>query len=169
MRELLLVRHAKSSWDSGAVTDFDRPLGPRGLRDAPAMGGWLAERALVPDLVITSPALRARMTTQQILGAMDADEVEVREEAGVYGGGLRDLVRVLEELASSAGRAMLVGHNPGLDELVLWLAAAPPTYSQGGKLMTTCAVAHVTAAGDEPLLGPRAGSVHGIYRPREVL
>ena len=74
MRELLLVRHAKSSWNSGAPSDFERPLAKRGLRNAPAMGAWLAERRLVPDLVVTSPALRARMSVDGLLGGMDAED-----------------------------------------------------------------------------------------------
>ena len=169
MRELLLVRHAKSSWNSGAPSDFERPLAKRGLRNAPAMGAWLAERRLVPDLVVTSPALRALMTTDGLLSGMDAEGLPIEEDDRIYGGGVRDLAAVLEDLAGRAQSLMLVGHNPGLDELVVWLASSPPPYAASGKLMTTCAVAHLTPATGEPLIGPRGGRIHGIYRPREVL
>ena len=170
MRELLLVRHAKSSWDSDAASDFERPLGKRGLRNAPAMGAWLAERRLVPDLVVSSPALRAQMTVDGLLGGMDAeDALPIEEDDRIYGGGVRDLAAVLEDRADRATCLMLIGHNPGLDELVVWLASSPPPYAASGKLMTTCAVAHLTPATDGPLIGPRGAHVHGIYRPREVL
>ena len=169
MRELLLVRHAKSSWDSAAVTDFDRPLGPRGLRDAPAMGAWLAAQDRIPDLVVTSPAVRARMTTERLLAGMEAEGLPLKHDARIYGAGRRDLVAVLEELTDGVACVMLVGHNPGLDELLVWLAAEPPPYSPRGKLMTTCAVARLTPVADGPLLGARAARVRGIHRPREVL
>lgn len=169
MRELLLVRHAKSSWTTGAASDLERPLNARGLDDAPAMGAWLGQHGYRPSFVVTSPALRARMTAERLLAGMEAEEVPVEDDPRIYGGGLRELVAVLEAHDRHPGRGMLVGHNPGLDELVLWLAAAPPPYSKTGKLMTTCAVARVTPAAPGSLLGPRCGRIEGIFRPREVL
>ena len=69
-RQLILLRHAKSSWDSGAKRDFDRPLNKRGLRNAPRMGRWLKEKGLVPDHIVSSPAKRAEFTVNAVIGEL---------------------------------------------------------------------------------------------------
>jgi phosphohistidine phosphatase len=70
-RELLLLRHAKSDWETGALDDFDRPLAKRGRKEAPGVGEWLLREGLVPDLVISSPAERAKETASLVCDAMD--------------------------------------------------------------------------------------------------
>ncbi len=114
-RTLVLVRHAKSDW-SGDHLDRDRPLAPRGRRQAPASGRWLAAHGPTLDLAVVSPATRARATWDLIAAELvDPPPIRVEETAYTFGGeDLLDLVRGLDDLSAVA----LVGHNPALEELL---------------------------------------------------
>ncbi|MER7467042.1 histidine phosphatase family protein [Streptomyces sp. NPDC097981] len=121
-RRLVLLRHAKSAWPDG-VPDHDRPLGPRGLRDAPAAGRLLARSVGVPDLVLCSPARRARETWD--LAATELDRTPpVRHDPRLYAADVRDLLDVIRAVPPEVATLLLVGHNPGLEELVLLVAGA---------------------------------------------
>ncbi|MFC9796962.1 SixA phosphatase family protein [Streptomyces sp. NPDC127584] len=115
------MRHAKSAWPEG-VADRDRPLGPRGLRDAPAAGRFLAESTGRPDLVVCSPARRARGTWELAAAELDGP-VPTRLDPRVYGADATELLDVLHGVPDEVGTLLVVGHNPGLEELVLMLAA----------------------------------------------
>lgn len=118
-RTLVVVRHAKSDWHTG-VPDDQRPLAPRGRRDAPVIGTWLAEHVSTTgavDLVVCSTATRARQTWA-LAGAGLEPVPAVRHEPRVYAASHRDLMSVVDELPDDAGTVALVGHNPGLSELV---------------------------------------------------
>ncbi|MFF3838081.1 SixA phosphatase family protein [Streptomyces sp. NPDC001930] len=120
-RRLSVLRHAKSAWPKG-VADQDRPLGPRGLRDAPAVGRFLAEAGGLPDLVLCSPARRARHTWE--LAAAELDRaVPTRHDPRLYGADGPELLDVLHGVSDEVGTLLLVGHNPGLEDLILLLAA----------------------------------------------
>ncbi|WP_405814795.1 histidine phosphatase family protein [Streptomyces sp. NBC_01390] len=119
-RRLVVLRHAKSAWPMG-VDDHDRPLGPRGLRDAPAVGRALAEADCLPDLVLCSTAERARRTWE-LASAEWGTPPPVRHEPRLYGADVAELLAVVGEVPSGVGTLLLVGHNPGLEELVLELA-----------------------------------------------
>jgi phosphohistidine phosphatase len=117
MKTLLILRHAKSSWSDAGLADHERPLNKRGKRDAPRMGRLLREKDLLPDLILSSTAKRAKQTTEA-----------VAEESG-YGGDIRYLgefyaadpetiLEVLRSIPDENIRVMVVGHNPGLEELV---------------------------------------------------
>jgi phosphohistidine phosphatase len=108
---LYLLRHAKSSWDEPGLADFDRPLSRRGRRNAALLAAHLREEAIEPELVLCSPARRARETAE-LLG-LDG----VRFEGELYGAGAKELAGRLAGLAASTASAMLIGHNPGLEEL----------------------------------------------------
>lgn len=118
-RTLVVVRHAKSDWSNG-LPDVERPLAERGRRDAPEIGRWLAEHVGRVDLVLCSPAKRARQTWR-LAGAELGKEPPVRHEERIYSG---DLLGVLDELPDEVGTAVLVGHNPMLTELVTVLSGA---------------------------------------------
>lgn len=139
-RELLLLRHAKSAWDTGAATDFERPLAPRGLRGAPKTGRYLAGEGLVPDYVISSPAERARQTAVLAGRELGFGEGDIVWERRIYHAGTGALVEVLQECPDAARRVMMVGHNPGFEMLLEWLCDEVP-WPRDGKLMPTCAVA----------------------------
>ena len=117
-RELLVLRHAKSAWDTDAPADYERPLSGRGVRDAPRMGHWLAEHGLAPDAILCSPARRARETGRAVCEAAGVEDVPVVFDDRIYGATLGELVRVLGDARPAARRLLLVGHNPGFEELV---------------------------------------------------
>jgi phosphohistidine phosphatase len=117
MKTLLLLRHAKSSWKDGAEKDFDRPLNQRGLKAAPAIGRMISKRKLKPDLVLSSPAERARQTTQLVIAAA-AMKTELRYDERIYEATGARLFEIVTQIEDDANLAMLVGHNPGLEELL---------------------------------------------------
>jgi phosphohistidine phosphatase len=117
MKTLLLLRHAKSSWKDNEARDFDRPLNQRGLKAAPAIGRLIRKRKLQPDLVLSSPAERARQTTQLVIEAAGL-KTELRYDERIYEASVARLMGVVSELDDEAGMVMLVGHNPGFEELL---------------------------------------------------
>jgi phosphohistidine phosphatase len=124
MKILTLFRHAKSSWDDERLDDHDRPLAERGHRDARRMGKRLARREHRPDLLLTSSALRARQTADYLIAALDLGESRVRTERRIYLASPGDLLQVLEGLDDELRHVLLVGHNPGLTQLVNMLLPA---------------------------------------------
>ncbi len=120
MRTLLLLRHAKSSRKDTSVKDFDRPLNQRGLKAAPSVGRLIRKRKLQPDLVLSSPAERARQTTELVLEGAGL-KIEVRHDERIYEATVARLFEVVAQIEDDANVAMLVGHNPGLEELVVSL------------------------------------------------
>jgi phosphohistidine phosphatase len=165
-RELIVMRHAKSAWDTDAPTDFERPLSKRGRKDAPRMGEWLAGEGLIPDLVVTSPAERARTTAERVLRAMGAGMAAVRDERRIYDASLTNLLAVLAECPKAARRVLLVGHNPGLESLVLYLAGDVLPELGWRKVFPTAAVAHFRMPDDWTSLGPGAGSLASLVKPK---
>ena len=117
MKTLLLLRHAKSDWDDASLKDFDRPLAARGERDAPRMGKALRKRGPLPDLIISSPAARAKATIEAVAETAKLD-LEIRFDESVYGASSPELIKLVLGLPDKSSCAMLVGHNPGFEDLV---------------------------------------------------
>jgi len=117
MKTLLMLRHAKSSWADPWLDDHDRPLKARGERDAPRMGKFIRQQDLIPDLVITSTAKRARQTAALMAEAAHYDN-EVRATRQLYHGAPEDYIEVLQRLPQTYERVMVVGHNPGMEDLL---------------------------------------------------
>jgi phosphohistidine phosphatase len=115
MRELILLRHAHAESPAAGQADLDRPLSPEGLAEAEAAGRWLAEQGLVPDCVLCSPARRTRETLEAVLGAIGY--VEQRLDDAIYDATPGTLA-ALADSHRDAERLLLVGHNPGLEQLV---------------------------------------------------
>ena len=122
MRQLLLLRHAKSSWDSKELADHDRPLNARGREAAAAMRTAMENLGLAPDVVLVSTAKR----TLQTLAALEpwAETPLVEPMEGLYLASAPALLKTLREVAETVRSVLLVGHNPGLHELALMLAGA---------------------------------------------
>ena len=118
MKTLLILRHAKSSWADASLDDRERPLNARGRRDAPRMGDLLRDASLVPDVIITSDAIRAHTTALAAAEAMGyAGDIIV--EPLLYHASPEDVVPVLQTLPDANARTvMIVGHNPGLEGLI---------------------------------------------------
>jgi len=118
-RQLVVLRHAKSDWPVG-TQDHERPLARRGMRDAQVAGQWLVESLPAPDLVWCSSALRTRETWAQVLAAYETAP-PVRLDDRIYDAALPALLTVLAESPRKSGLVLLIGHNPGVQELVLSL------------------------------------------------
>ena len=166
--ELLIMRHAKSSWSSGAARDFDRPLSPRGETDRWRMARWLTDHDLVPDRVISSSANRARATAEAVIEHCGIAEDLTTFDEYFYGIGSRGWMTELSR--QSDPRVLICGHNPSLDMLVETLADSRPELADSGKLMTTSAIAHLRsdAPWGEAALNPGSWNLATIARPREI-
>lgn len=125
MRRLSLGRHAKSSWGDNKLADFDRPLNKRGLRDAPRMASRLAQLEAKAQMLISSPAMRARATAAYYVESLELDAPAVQLDPRIYEAGTQTLMNLLAELDDSTQHVMLVGHNPGISDLALELADCP--------------------------------------------
>jgi phosphohistidine phosphatase len=121
MKRLILLRHAKSSWDESRREDFDRPLAPRGKRAADAMAGYLAREGLVPDLVLCSAAKRAVDTWKRLAPKLGGT-VAVRIEPALYLAEAHALLDRLRRAPGDVSSMLLIGHNPGLHALARFLA-----------------------------------------------
>jgi len=137
MKTLFLIRHAKSSWGDTALPDEDRPLNDRGRRDAPKMGERLAKRDVKPDLILSSPAMRAVKTAEIIAKKLDYGRKDIVVDDRLYAVGADDLLDVIHKLSDKLDRVMLFGHNPELTELAHRLSSKITH-------MPTCAVAEFT-------------------------
>lgn len=165
MPELLVMRHAKSAWDTGKP-DHQRPLAPRGERDRITMARWLVAQDLRPDRVLCSSAVRASDTARHVVDTFKLDPADVLFDDQLYHAGFRQWLGRIR--AEDADRLMVCGHNPSLDMLVEMLASTEPELSATGKLMTTAAIAHLRF--DRPWGDIVAGSgeLVTIARPREL-
>lgn len=162
MKTLFLLRHAKSSWKEADLADFDRPLNERGRRAAPFMGRLLQDRGFSPDLIISSPARRARKTAKLFKEAGDY-EAEVMFDDRIYEASSNTLVYVAGEVDDSINAVMLVGHNPGMEGAVRVLTGLT-------EPMPTAAVAVIDLDVDSwKQIASGRGTLRAIFRPRDEM
>jgi phosphohistidine phosphatase len=140
MRTLLILRHGKAAQDD-AGPDRDRPLTKRGKSDAEAMGQLLKKDHLVPDCIISSSALRARDTARRAASACKF-EGTVTELDELYLAGPEAYIIALQRLAKASERALLVGHNPGLEALALLLTREPTSLPTAGLIVCSLPIAN---------------------------
>ena len=114
MRTLYLVRHAKSDWSNTSLDDFDRPLNKRGHSNAPLMGRILREIGVEPDLIVSSPALRAITTAQLLAKEVRYDQEKIVTDKQIYEASVKTLINVISKQPALLKALMFVGHNPGL-------------------------------------------------------
>jgi phosphohistidine phosphatase len=133
---LILLRHAKSAWPQDTA-DLGRPLAGRGRRDAPAVGHWLREQHTKIDLVVCSPAVRAVQTWDLAAGQLNATP-RVRHNESLYGACAADLLSITQQFPRNTWTAVLVGHNPGLEDfLALLTGVTEPLKTSAIAVMTT--------------------------------
>jgi phosphohistidine phosphatase len=116
MKRLTLVRHAKSDWSLPGQQDWDRPLNKRGQKDAPEMARRLRSRRLKPDLMLTSPAVRAVTTASIMARELRVPAAQVRQDERLYLATANDILAVIRELAGPEKHVMVFGHNPGITD-----------------------------------------------------
>jgi phosphohistidine phosphatase len=131
MLRLLLLRHGKSAWPDG-TDDLERPLAKRGQEAARGMGRYLAEEGLRPDLVLVSPARRTQETWNLAKGPLG--DVPLRSEPRIYEAPPERLLTVIKEADPGVGTLLLVGHNPGLQELLQLLIGQGDRYAHGSAI-----------------------------------
>lgn len=112
MKTIYLNRHAKSSWDSPELSDFDRPLNKRGKRDVPLMGELLSKKVKPPQVIYSSPAKRAITTAEQIAEYFGYEKINIIHDINIYGAGISDIMKIINSTTDEYNIIMLFGHNP---------------------------------------------------------
>ena len=161
MKTLLLMRHAKSSWDDESLADFDRPLAGRGKRDAPRMGKLLVGLELVPDLIVASTARRAAKTAELVAQALTYEgRIHLTDE--LYHASAETYVELARQTEPTVGTLLMVGHNPGIEEAIDLLCGI-------GDMMPTGAIACLRLPIDDwKLVAEDENELQEIWRPKEL-
>lgn len=145
-KRLYLLRHAKSDWDDSELADHERPLAPRGTRASKAIAKHLAGEGIEPALVLCSSAVRARETLDRIAPALGSPKVEV--EDGLYGAGAGALLERLRRVPDTVDSVMVIGHNPGIEELALELGGSGEDLERMERKYPTAALATLSVPGE---------------------
>lgn len=162
MKRLFLLRHAKSSWDDPSIADFDRPLNERGIRAAPFMGELMASRGIVPDIILSSPAVRARKTAELVKESSGFAGTLAHDER-IYEASLSTLVKVIAQIGDNLDSALIVGHNPGMEGAVSYLTGET-------HRMPTAALAGIQLRIDRwEATAERSGLLEFLLRPKEEM
>lgn len=167
MKNLTLLRHAKSGWDDPVARDFDRPLNPRGRRAARAVGARMKEDGLRFDLVIASPARRVVETLDEVEAAFGP--LDACFEKRIYLASTETLLDIVHEASDSAARLMLVGHNPGLERLTLLLTRGGALRSQVELKYPTGTLAEIALPAEHWRdVSAGGGELARFIRPRDL-
>ena len=161
LRELLLLRHGHAVPHGSVVPDFDRPLDARGRADTVWMARWAIEAGVVPDFVVASPAQRARETAEEFCRETGLATEDIRWRERIYDSRVSELLAVLAEVPAEARRVMLVGHNPGFEQLAGLLGHADPHRVR----LATAAAARIRMPEDWSELGAGDGEMVEVVRP----
>lgn len=160
-RQLLIMRHGKANWEM-KIDDLQRPMTERGVEEANNIGRWLNEQALHPDIIISSTASRALATSKQVADAMGISEIT--QDARIYNASMLQLLDVLSNVSAEYKRPMIVGHNPGFEDLLLHLAEVGEQFYKGGGLMSTGTVAILNMPDEWQQLDRHCGQLLDIIR-----
>jgi len=161
VRTLYLLRHAKSSWKDASLSDFERPLKRRGREAAELVGERLAQEKLKNPVLICSPAVRTRETAELVLKSSKL-RVEERWDERIYEASLRDLLQVVSEVPDDKTAVILVGHNPGFEELLAFLTGE-------SRRMPTAALAKIKFDVSWKDIEPRSGRLDSFVTPKALL
>lgn len=170
MKQLSLLRHAKSSWDDPVERDFDRPLNPRGQRAACRMGEWMKAEEVAFDHVSASPAVRVKQTIEGVEAGLGRG-LDPAFDNRIYMASPEALLDIVRETRAEAGHLLLIGHNPGLEELLLLLSA-----EDGSRLKDEASAKYPTAAfaslsfdvDDWSEIAEGGGQLLRFVRPRDL-
>lgn len=161
LEHLLLMRHAKSSWKFDDLTDHQRPLNGRGRRAAKAVGQVLRARSLFPDTIWSSDSMRTRETAARLIDKLEEPEIEFLD--GFYHAGANNVLYLCNERGKpDAGALMLLGHNPGWEELVYYFGGSSRRMPTGA-----CAV-FTRVDADTDWLSPKAWRLQDLILPRDL-
>jgi phosphohistidine phosphatase len=163
---LYLLRHAKSSWADPTLPDRDRPLAPRGRRDAKRIAKHLRRHGVEPDVVLCSSAARTRETLELIRHAVGTSTVMVEDE--LYGASSDELLARIRLVPDAVGSVMLIGHNPGLQQLVLALASTGDELERLEAKFPTAALATLAFAKTWSRLAPADATLTEYVVPKQL-
>lgn len=170
MRRLMLLRHAKSDWPSAPIGDHERPLSARGRDAAPKMGAYMARQGLAPDLTLCSTSVRTRQTYEHIAAALQS-RADVMFDPRLYHAAPELMIEVIRETRPDTHALLLIGHNPGMQELaeLLIVSGDSDLRQRVVEKFPTCALAVI----DFPLddwceLQPRTGRIDRFVTPRTI-
>lgn len=171
MKTLTLLRHAKSSWDDPVARDFDRPLNGKGQRAAFAVGRYLRSEGMAFDHVVASPAVRIVETVEQVEAGYGSDLAPAWDRR-IYLASAGSLLDIVHELPSQAQTALIIGHNPGLEDLILTLIpdrAGDPLRDSVEEKFPTAAIAEMTFdVADWAAIRADGGILVRFTRPRDL-
>jgi phosphohistidine phosphatase len=167
MKRLFLLRHAKSSWDDPGLADHDRPLAPRGKRAAKVIAEHLREERIAPDLVLCSPSQRTRETLERIAPALGGD-VAVEIERELYAASADRLLERLRAVDDEVESVMLIGHNPGIEQLALSLAGDGEKLAEVRRKYPTAALATLEFDGRWSELEPGTARLTDFVKPKQL-
>jgi phosphohistidine phosphatase len=167
MKRLYLLRHAKSSWDDPTLADDARPLAPRGRRAAKVMAKHLRRRGIAPELVLCSPSRRTRQTLTRIAPSLGKG-VDVEIEPELYAASATTLLELLREVPEEVESVMLIGHNPGIQELALSLASGGSESIRVRSKFPTAALATLELNANWRELAPGSAELVSFVKPKEL-
>ena len=171
MRELLLLRHAKSSWDDPSLDDFDRPLAGRGQKAALVMAREIVRRGWSPDTVFVSTALRTRQTWQLAAPTLGERRPRAVYDDALYMASAEQIMACIRRSPETKQRLLVLGHNPGLEELALELAGPGSDDAALARLRAkfpTAAMARFEVAGKWSSLAPSTARLCHFLRPKDI-
>lgn len=164
MKQLFIIRHAKSDWGNFNLRDFDRPLNPRGHQNAPAMVERFVARGLKPDMMISSPAMRAITTAKYFASGWKLQANQLTTNSSIYEANTKTLLQVINGFEDEFSSIALFGHNPGLTDLVNYLT------DEYIANMPTCSVAIIEFPFDEwKLISGNTGNLVLFDSPKSGL
>lgn len=161
MKTLYLLRHAKSSWNNRTLADVERPLNGRGRKASQTIGGLLRKEKDIPDLVVSSFAVRARETTDLVMQAANLSS-ELRIDERIYEATAQKLLEVVQQIDKGKKNVLLVGHNPGFEELLELLTGSVETMPTATLAKINLRIATWASA------KRKAGDLEWIVRPKEL-
>ena len=166
-KELCLLRHGKSDRDL-AVDDFDRPLKKRGKTAVQRMGEWMQQQHILPDYLVSSPAKRAISTANIAHKALAVEGLDIMQDKRMYQSGLEAIKSVLAECPNNAARVLLVGHNPDLEDLLIYLVGAS-RLPETNKLLPTSSLVRLKMPEDWSTLEPGCAQLLSITYAKSLL
>ncbi len=162
MKTLYLIRHAKSDWSDESLSDFDRPLNKRGMKDAPLMGSKLADKGIRPGLIIASPAVRAKTTAIAFAKALSYPLDSIRYDHALYASDIETILSIIRDVSDSVDTLFVFGHNPEFTECA--------NYLSNGDIenIPTCGVVEMRLREDDwKSIGANSTELSGFYFPKK--
>lgn len=167
-RELLILRHAKSAWDGGAESDFDRPLDKQGILSCHVVARKLMDEKLLPDLVLSSSAVRATQTVLRIAKQARISMSQIKWNPNLYSSSTDIWLKSLQDAPAQTQRILICGHNPELEQLLELLCVQPAPPKDDGKVLSSASLAHLRVLVPWSEVGEKCATLVSISRPNDA-